>query len=231
MPRPIHLAPAILAVAVVLAGNASPAANAQTKLLRFPDIHGEQVVFTYAGDLWLASTSGGVARRLTTHPGQELFGKFSPDGRTIAFTGQYDGDEQVYVVSTDGGAPRQLTYYPALGPMPPRWGSDNQVYGWSPDGSTILFRSWRYARGATQPRLYTVSPGGGLANSWSAPMRSSTKAAYSLRLTCVGGKRRATKVSKCCCKVSASAKDSWSGWRRPSSSSAGDAPTSSVRTA
>jgi tricorn protease-like protein len=69
----------------------SPAA-AQTKLLRFPDIHGDRVAFTYAGDLWTASTSGGMATRLTAHPGIELYAKFSPDGKWIAFTGQYDGD-------------------------------------------------------------------------------------------------------------------------------------------
>ena len=70
---------------------ASPAA-AQTKLLRFPGIHGDRVAFTFAGDLWTASTSGGMAARLTAHPGIELFAKFSPDGKRIAFTGQYDGD-------------------------------------------------------------------------------------------------------------------------------------------
>ena len=69
-------------------------ASAQTKLLRFPDIHGDQVVFTYAGDLWLAPVTGGDARRLTTHPGLELFAKFSPDEKWVAFTGQYEGDEQ-----------------------------------------------------------------------------------------------------------------------------------------
>ena len=69
--------------------------SAQTKLLRFPDIHGDKVAFTYAGDIWVASTSGGIATRLTAHPGLELFAKFSPDGKWIAFTGQYDGDEEV----------------------------------------------------------------------------------------------------------------------------------------
>ena len=91
-------------------------AAAQTKLLRFPDIHEDRVVFTYAGDLWLAPATGGTAIRLTAHPGLELFAKFSPDGQWIAFTGQYDGDEQVYVVPSDGGVPRQLTYYPAPAP-------------------------------------------------------------------------------------------------------------------
>jgi len=97
-------------------------AKSQTKLLRFPDIHGDRVVFTYGGDLWTASSSGGTATRLTAHPGVEVFGKFSPDGKWIAFTGQYDGDEQVYVVSASGGEPKQLTFYPARGPLTPRWG-------------------------------------------------------------------------------------------------------------
>ena len=68
-------------------------AYSQTKLLRFPDIRGDRVVFTYAGDLWTAPSTGGNALRLTSHPGVEVFGKFSPDGKWIAFTGQYDGDE------------------------------------------------------------------------------------------------------------------------------------------
>src|SRR5690606_12560379 len=80
----------------------------------------------------------------------------------IAFTGQYDGDEQVYVVPADGGEPRQLTYYPARGPLPPRWGYDHQVHGWTPDGSAVLFRSMREGWALTGTRLYTVSIDGGL---------------------------------------------------------------------
>ncbi|MGD2152397.1 MAG: hypothetical protein PVG79_03965, partial [Gemmatimonadales bacterium] len=125
-----------LALAATLAGGD---AGAQTKLLRFPDIHGDRVAFMYAGDIWVAPAVGGTAKRLTAHPGLELFPKFSPDGRWIAFTGQYDGDEQVYVMPAEGGVPRQLTYYPARGPMAPRWGYDNQVYGWTRDGSAVLF--------------------------------------------------------------------------------------------
>ncbi len=137
-------------------------ALAQTKLLRFPDVHGDKVVFTYAGDLWIASTSGGQATRLTAHPGLELFAKFSPDGKWIAFTGQYDGDEQVYIIPAAGGVPRQLTYYPARGPLTPRWGFDNQVYGWTPDGKSVLFRSGREYFDLGDSRLYTVSIDGGL---------------------------------------------------------------------
>jgi tricorn protease len=146
------------------------ALHAETKLLRFPDIHGDKVVFTYAGDLWTASASGGTATRLTAHPGMEVFAKFSPDGHWIAFTGQYDGDEQVYVVPATGGVPRQLTFYPARGPLPPRWGYDNQVYGWSNDGKRVLFRSLRDGWFTGFSRLYQVSMEGGPAEPLAMPM-------------------------------------------------------------
>ena len=148
-----------------------------TRLLRFPDIHGDQVVFSYGGDLWLASTDGGTARRLTAHPGQELFGRFSPDGEWVAFTGQYDGDEQVYVVPTAGGEPTRLTWYPAVGPLPPRWGYDHQVYGWSPDGEEVLFRSLRDAGGGVETKVYTVPRTGGLPKA--LPMPNSGAADFS----------------------------------------------------
>jgi len=141
---------------------AAAAEDAGTRLLRFPDIYGDTVVFAYGGDLWSASTAGGAATRLTAHPGQEVFPRFSPDGRWIAFTGQYDGDEQVYVIPATGGEPKRLTWYPADGPLPPRWGYDNQVFGWTPDGTAVLFRSLRDAGGGSDGRLYTVPVTGGL---------------------------------------------------------------------
>ena len=155
-----HVLAAVCAAAALLAA-AVPLA-AQTKLLRFPDIHGDRVVFSYAGDLWFASTTGGPATRLTAHPGLELFPRFSPDGSQIAFTGQYDGDEQVYVIPAAGGVPRQLTWYPARGPLAPRWGYDNQVYDWSPDGRAVLFRSLRYSTDLSDSRLFLADAGGGL---------------------------------------------------------------------
>jgi len=136
---------------------------AGTKLLRFPDIWHDRIVFSYAGDLWTSSAAGGTAVRLTSHPGLELFGKFSPDGEQIAFTAQYAGDEQVYVMPSGGGAPRQLTFYPTPGPLPDRWGFDNQVYGWTPDGASIVFRSARDGRALTDTKLYTVPRNGGAA--------------------------------------------------------------------
>src|SRR4029434_5861757 len=145
------------ALAIVLSLGLSSVAAAQTKLLRFPDIHGDKVVFTYAGDLWLAPVTGGTATRLTSHPGLELFAKFSPDGKWIAFTGQYDGDEQVYVMPSTGGVTKPLTYYRARGPLAQRWGYDNQVYGWTNDGKKVLFRSHRDSYALPYTRLYTVS--------------------------------------------------------------------------
>ncbi|HEX3144202.1 MAG TPA: hypothetical protein VHQ64_09535, partial [Pyrinomonadaceae bacterium] len=156
-----------LAVSFVLI--ASTAALGQTKLLRFPDIHGDRVAFTYGGDIWTAATSGGSAIRLTAHPGMEVFAKFSPDGNWIAFTGQYDGDEQVYVIPATGGVPRQLTFYPAKGPFTPRWGWDNQVYGWTKDGKQIIFKSQRDSWTLPVARLYTVSVDGGPAEALPMP--------------------------------------------------------------
>ena len=163
--------------AVALIAFATQSATAQTKLLRFPDVHGERVVFTYAGDLWTAPVAGGTATRLTAHPGLELFAKFSPDGKWIAFTGQYDGDEQVYVVPSSGGTPKQLTHYPAGNPRAERWGYDNQVYGWTRDGSRILFKGNRETWSLGQTRLYTVSPNGG--SSVPLPMPLAGAGAYS----------------------------------------------------
>jgi len=163
----------VLATAVGVAGLLSLAAipaGAQTKLLRYPDITGDRVAFCYAGDIWSAPAKGGTAARLTAHPGLELFPKYSPDGKWLAFTGQYEGDEQVYVIPAEGGEPRQLTYYPARGPFAPRHGYDNQVIGWTPDGASIVFRSLRDVDGIrSETRLYTVPAKGGLATALPMP--------------------------------------------------------------
>jgi tricorn protease len=156
-------------ISILLLSPGAASALAATKLLRFPDIRGDRVVFTYGGDLWTAPAAGGTATRLTAHPGIETFAKFSPDGKWIAFTGQYDGDEQVYVIPTGGGVPRQLTFYPARGPLTPRWGYDNQVYGWTNDSSAILFRSHRDSWTLPVSRLYTVPLAGGPATALPMP--------------------------------------------------------------
>ncbi|HYY97270.1 MAG TPA: PDZ domain-containing protein [Pyrinomonadaceae bacterium] len=137
------------------------APGAQARLLRFPDINGDTIAFVYAGDIWTVPSAGGTARRLTSHAGLELFPKFSPDGRFIAFTGEYDGTRQVYVISVEGGEPRQLTFHNDVGPLPPRGGWDNRVLGWTPDGKSVVFRADRVAQSDRLGRPYLVPFEGG----------------------------------------------------------------------
>ena len=133
------------------------------RLMRFPDIYKDKIVFMYGGDLWLASSSGGEARRLTADPGRELFPKFSPDGKWIAFTGQYDGNFNVYVMPAQGGEPRQLTFYQgAAAPLSDRMGVHNEVVTWFPDGKRILFLTRRDSPNGWTKRPYSVSIDGGL---------------------------------------------------------------------
>ena len=134
----------------------------QARLLRFPDIHGGNVAFVYGGDIWLVSAKGGTARRITSDPGLELFPKFSPDGKWIAFTGQYDGNSNVYVMPAEGGQPRQLTFYQGgAQPLSDRMGVHNEVVTWTPDGKHILFLSRRDSPNVWTKRLYSVSIDGG----------------------------------------------------------------------
>jgi tricorn protease len=102
-------------------------------LMRLADVHEGQIVFTYENDLWVVSSDGGLARRLTNDPGAEIWAKFSPCGKWIAFTAQYDGGVDVYVMDARGGVPRRLTYHPAY----------DRVVGWWPDGESVVFRSNR----------------------------------------------------------------------------------------
>jgi tricorn protease len=146
--------------------------DGETRLLRYPDIDKDRIAFSYGGDLWLADASGtgtATARRLTSDPGAELFPKFSPDGRWIAFTGQYGGTRQVYVISVDGGTPRQLTFHNDVGDLPPRGGVDNQVLGWTPDGKKVLFNAHRTPWSERNARPYTVPVEGGMETSLAIP--------------------------------------------------------------
>ena len=148
---------------IVLASSALAQETREGRLLRFPDIYKDKIAFMYGGDLWLASSAGGVARRITTHPGRELFPKFSPDGKWLAFTGQYDGNFNVYVMPAEGGQPKQLTFHQgAAQPLSDRMGIQNQVVTWTPDSKRILFLSRRDASNGWVKRLYSVSVDGGL---------------------------------------------------------------------
>ncbi|MCK4557945.1 MAG: PD40 domain-containing protein, partial [Candidatus Aminicenantes bacterium] len=133
-----------------------------SRLLRFPDIHKELIVFVYAGDIWSVSAIGGIAKKLTSHEGLELFPKISPDGRWIAFSAEYSGSRQVYVMPITGGIPTQLTYYNDVGMMPPRGGFDYQVLDWTPDSQNILVRANRTPYGRRRGKYFLVSINGGL---------------------------------------------------------------------
>ena len=150
---------AITAIAI----SAQAQDSQESRLLRIPDIYKDKVAFVYGGDIWLASASGGVARRITSHPGRELFPKFSPNGKWIAFTGQYDGNFNVYVMPAEGGQPRQLTFYQGSAqPLSDRMGIHNQVVTWTPDSKRIVFLSRRDASNGWIKRPFTVSLDGGL---------------------------------------------------------------------
>ncbi|MCF8261696.1 MAG: PDZ domain-containing protein [Melioribacteraceae bacterium] len=139
------------------------AQNTQTtRLLRFPDIYKDKVAFVYAGDIWIGNTNGGTAKRLTSHQGMELFPKFSPDGRWIAFSGEYAGNRQVFVISVDGGSPKQLTFYNDVGNMPPRGGFDYRILDWTPDGKNVIFRANRLPWGIRLGKYFSVSIDGGM---------------------------------------------------------------------
>ncbi len=126
--------------------------NAQgTQLLRQPTVSDSEIVFVYANDLWKTSINGGDAIRLTSNEGYESLPHFSPDGDYIAFSAQYDGNTDVYLIPSEGGEPQRLTWHP---------GGDF-VQGWTPDGK-ILFRSGRQGKPTQTNTFYTVSAKGGL---------------------------------------------------------------------
>lgn len=159
--KPIHLhAPALLAAAALAACAGTPLAvqpaeNAADQpnpgMFRYPDVSATEIVFTYANDLWVVPRAGGVARPLASPPGQETFPRFSPDGRTVVFVGNYDGNRDLYTVATDGGIPQRVTHHPG----------GERLHDWTPTGD-LLFSFNALSGNAAQQRLFTVSPDGGL---------------------------------------------------------------------
>ncbi len=143
----------------------------EARLLRFPAIHGNQVVFTYAGDLYTVPLKGGVARKLTSYSdGYEVFARFSPDGKQIAFTGQYDGNTEVFLIPSEGGVPKRLTYTATLhrDDISDRMGPNNIVMTWS-DNNHIVFRSRKQSFNSFKGQLFKVSTEGGLSEELPLP--------------------------------------------------------------
>ncbi|MCX6306301.1 MAG: PDZ domain-containing protein [Bacteroidetes bacterium] len=146
-------------------------AQDDARLLRFPAIHGNQVVFTYAGDLYTVDKTGGQARKLTNDEnGYEMFARFSPDGKHIAFTGQYDGNTEVYLIPAEGGSPKRLTYTATLGrdDISDRMGPNNIVMTWK-DNENIVFRSRKQTFNDFKGQLFLASINGGMAEELPLP--------------------------------------------------------------
>src|SRR5437773_2257314 len=155
----LALAVVITTVSVCLLPPLGAQAPGALLLLRDPTINKTHIVFSYGGDLWIVERDGGDARRLTSDVGIETDPAFSPDGSLIAFTGEYDGNEDVYLMPSGGGIPKRLTSHP----------SSDQVAGWTRDGRRILFRSARDAYSRFD-RLFTVGVDGGLPAEVPLPM-------------------------------------------------------------
>ncbi len=151
------------ALGLAIAATLAQTAHADTRLLRYPDVSATHIAFVHAGDIYTVGRSGGTATRLTSHDGLELFPKFSPDGRWIAFSAQYSGTRQVWVMPADGSAPpRQLTWYSDIGPQPPRGGFDYRVLDWTPDGQHVVVRMNRFPLDDRAGIPYLVPLAGGM---------------------------------------------------------------------
>jgi tricorn protease len=158
-------------LAAIPARAAAPGNNGEARLLRFPTIHADTIVFGYAGDLYTVAARGGIARRLTSHEGYEMFPRFSPDGKHVAFTAQYDGNTEIYLIPAEGGEPTRLTYTATLGrdDISDRMGPNNICMGWTPDGKHVVFRSRMHSFNDFVGALYTVPVTGGLAEQLPLP--------------------------------------------------------------
>jgi tricorn protease len=150
---------ALMAVAFAAQG----AESSGHTFMRFPTVYGNTIVFAAHENLWAVPRSGGAATRLTSEAGRDLMPRFSPDGRWIAFTGEYQGNRDVYVMPSAGGSARRLTFTSDIVPeAPPRWGPNNMVLTWTPDSANIVFLSRREAWNTWINKPFVVPLAGGL---------------------------------------------------------------------
>jgi tricorn protease len=138
-----------------------------TRLLESPTVSRQHLAFTYDGDLWISDRDGSNPRRLTRHEGRETSPRFSPDGQWLAFSGEYDGNVDVYLLPVTGGSPRRLTFHPDA----------DEVEGFTPDGKAVLFSSGRNSFTSRYRQLFTVAVDGGL--EIQLPIPSGLRASYS----------------------------------------------------
>lgn len=146
-------------------------AQEEARLLRFPAVHGDKVVFTYAGDLYTVPLYGGTARKLTSDVnGYEMFSRFSPDGKLIAFTGQYDGNTEVFLIPAEGGIPQRLTHTATLGrdDVSDRMGPNNIVMTWK-NNNEIVYRSRKQTFNSFKGQLFEVNKSGAMSQELPLP--------------------------------------------------------------
>jgi tricorn protease len=149
----------VIAAAAVCFQSAWGIDKKDTRMLTQPAVGAQSIAFVYGNDLWAADLNGENIRRLTTHKGEESCPVFSPDSRWIAFSGQYDGNTDVYIIPAEGGIPKRLTWHP----------SPDYVRDFTPDGKSVLFNSSRFAANRNRNKLYTVSIDGGMPQALDIP--------------------------------------------------------------
>jgi tricorn protease len=139
-----------LALALLICMFASLAFGREARLVRYPSYYNGRIAFTYLGDIWTADENGQNIQRLTVNKARDAYPRFSPDGKWIAFSSDRNGNLDVFIIPSEGGAARQLTFHSA----------DDTVLGWTPDGKGVLFTSQRGED--FMPQLYVVSVNGGM---------------------------------------------------------------------
>jgi tricorn protease len=150
----------ILCIGTVYFFTIHPAgAQVDARMLRSPDISATHIAFVYAGDIWVVDKEGGMAHNLSSPPGEEISPRFSPDGSKIAYTAMYDGNPEIYVISSLGGTPVRITYHP----MPER------VVDWYSDNRHLLFASSRESGRQRFSQFYKIAAEGGLAEKLPVP--------------------------------------------------------------
>ena len=156
-----HSLRSVLVIASMVVGTKAWAS--EHTLMRFPTMRGNSIVFEAHGNLWRVGREGGTARGLTADPGYDIMPRYSPDGKWIAFTSAYQGNEDVYVIPAQGGPAKRLTFHSdVVKRAPTRWGPDNMVVTWTPDSKDIVFLSRRAAWNSWYGRLFEVPVSGGL---------------------------------------------------------------------
>ncbi len=151
MPRPSAVRPVLAALLLAAAARATDV-TPDARMLRYPDVSATHIAFVYADDIWLVPREGGTATPLASPAGPEQFPRFSPDGRSLAYVGNHDGNRDLYVVPVDGGVASRVTHHPAR----------EQLSDWTPDGRLLFSSAHEDPLGGRAPQVFRVGPAGGL---------------------------------------------------------------------